>query len=343
MHATTLGATEHLSTGRLPRVRPRNRLPRFGRLVFAAVALGAVLTARHAAAQNVIPNGRFDGSADAFDLDEVSTSYDQATDKGGPPGSGSLKLIDDSPLVEGLVIAQACFSVAIAPGDYYDEFWTRFAPGEQASGYASIQFAFFTTNAACIGTGSVYSPPQTVYVADGRGAWLRSRHGDITAGAFTVPAGTKSIGVRIDVNRTSQAGSLTVNVDDLFLAPVGKPLCHGLAPTIGGSDIGDIIFGTSGPDVIVSFGGDDTIYAGGGDDFVCAGDGNDIVYGQGGDDALFGEGGNDILYGGKGDDVLKGGPGDDALIGGGGVDVCVGGGGSGDVADPSCETVKSAP
>src|SRR5262249_42733106 len=65
--------------------------------------------------------------------------------------------------------------------------------------------------------------------------------------------------------------------------------CHGLTPTIVGTEGDDVIEGTKGDDVIVALGGDDFVRGSYGRDTICGGDGND---------SLFGSQGNDVLIGG---------------------------------------------
>jgi hypothetical protein len=119
--------------------------------------------------------------------------------------------------------------------------------------------------------------------------------------------------------------------------------CHGVVPSIVGTEGDDVIRGTSGPDVIFGLGGNDTIFGLGGDDLICAGDGDDMIFAGDGDDyangndghdrifgeagndfPLIGEGGDDKIFGGDGNDVLNGLPGDDVLVGGDGNDEILG-------------------
>ncbi len=119
--------------------------------------------------------------------------------------------------------------------------------------------------------------------------------------------------------------------------------CHGVVPSIVGTEGDDVIRGTSGPDVIFGLGGNDTIFGLAGDDLICAGDGNDTIFAGDGDDyangnegndrifgeagndfPLIGEGGDDKIFGGDGNDVLNGLPGNDLLVGGDGNDGILG-------------------
>lgn len=73
---------------------------------------------------------------------------------------------------------------------------------------------------------------------------------------------------------------------------------------IVGSNLTDILEGTSD---------DDEIYGLQGDDEIHSGDGNDFVYGNEGEDKIYGDDGDDILTGGAGDNELFGGSGNDKL------------------------------
>jgi hypothetical protein len=315
--------------------------------LFLAAAGGVTLLAcaAPAAAQNVIPNGTFDGGIDGFQPYSGSppVSYEPSVDLEDEVGSGTLEVADAQVDQAQVAVARRCISGSVPAGPYYFEYWTRFAPGETAGGVASAN-VFTYPSAGCAGAASntFTTSPVSVSVAHGRGIWFRLRGGSIVQTAGNVPAGTNSLAIYAKVNKTS-GNVLTANFDNFFFAPVGKPLCKGLVPTIGGSDANDVVLGTPEADVIVTFGGDDEVYAGDGDDVVCAGTGDDTVFGEGGKDALFGQGGDDDLYGGEQGDVLKGGPGSDFLSGGGGQDVCLGGGGTNDAADASCEKIKSTP
>jgi len=311
-------------------------------LVAATVAAAFLLCSLPAMAQNLFSDGMFDTGIDSFaelNPSESAMSYD-TLDLDGDPGSGSLELADVGSTLNLAGYAKGCVSVDLSAGQYYFEYWIRFASGETANGQANAFVSTYATS-DCSGSPNALSlvAPQHTPAA-GRGLWFRFRVGDITQGT-TVPAGAKSFGIFLFVTKTS-GPVLTANFDNFFFAPVGKPLCKGLVPTIGGNDGDDAIFGTDGPDVIVAFDGDDYVYGGDGADVVCGGAGDDTIYGEDGRDALFGQSGADTLFGDQGNDVLKGGPGTDILAGGIDKDLCIGGGGS-DTAYSSCEKIKSVP
>jgi Ca2+-binding RTX toxin-like protein len=324
----------------------RDAKPARRRLAGVLAALAIALMAPAAGAQNALVNGRFDGGYFPFAKGLGSgdpLSYAPGVDNGGGPGSGSLQLFVDS---FGLATATAvaCVAPVLVGHAYYAIADLRFAPGEQGIAQAQVKFRSYATP-DCTGSATGSFSLAALPTSAGRGVWTRRTLGSIAASPAAIPPGAAiaSVGVEIELERLAQTGNTTLNVDNVFLAPVGLPKCHGKVPTIGGTDAADTITGTSGADVIVAFGGDDTIHAGGGNDTVCGGAGNDTIYGGGGKDFLLGEQGDDDLYGGAGADKLKGGPGHDKLrgnagndrlwggvggdtiVGGGGVDFCNGG------------------
>lgn len=100
------------------------------------------------------------------------------------------------------------------------------------------------------------------------------------------------------------------------------------SPAINGSELGDLLLGTSGNEVISGAEGDDNIDARGGNDTVEGGEGNDSIDGGSANDNLFGGEGNDVIVGGNGDDFMRGNAGDDILVDGRGEDHLVGGQGN---------------
>ena len=112
--------------------------------------------------------------------------------------------------------------------------------------------------------------------------------------------------------------------DDLSIGsdrPISEFLCHGLVPTILGTDRNDTLVGTEGKDVIIGLRGNDVIRGLGGDDVICGGPGLDSLSGGPGDDKLFGGRGNDVLAGDNGNDRLWAGTGWDDAAGGAGNDI----------------------
>jgi uncharacterized protein len=89
--------------------------------------------------------------------------------------------------------------------------------------------------------------------------------------------------------------------------------CHGLVPTIIGTNGADTLVGTNGVDVIMGLGGDDALSGGNAADVICGGAGNDRISGADGDDVLSGGFADDTVNGDNGADTLIGGPGEDAL------------------------------
>jgi subtilisin family serine protease len=93
---------------------------------------------------------------------------------------------------------------------------------------------------------------------------------------------------------------------NLHMENNAPPTCQGVAATIVGTALADLINGTSGDDVIVAGAGNDTINGGGGNDQIC---------GDGGRDTINGEAGNDVVFGGSGPDTIRGNTGHDILLG----------------------------
>ena len=106
------------------------------------------------------------------------------------------------------------------------------------------------------------------------------------------------------------------------------PTCQGVAATIVGTALNDVITGTAGSDVIVAGDGNDTVNGGGGNDRVCGDKGRDTINGETGHDTVFGGTGPDTINGGNGNDILRGNPGGgstadtgDVISGGAGDDI----------------------
>ncbi|HEY0921655.1 MAG TPA: hypothetical protein VGE87_03335, partial [Rheinheimera pacifica] len=116
-----------------------------------------------------------------------------------------------------------------------------------------------------------------------------------------------------DVLRNLFVGSVDLANSSRELASVAN-LLFDLDLTIG-SDLTDLITGTSSKDTIYGYGGDDVMDTGvGTGDVAYGGDGNDTITSSGASARLYGEAGNDtltasaygsLLDGGDGDDVLK--------------------------------------
>jgi RTX calcium-binding nonapeptide repeat (4 copies) len=141
------------------------------------------------------------------------------------------------------------------------------------------------------------------------GAWVTASVSDATSGPAAAPAqgaaNTSTPGTfKTTVTGSDRAGNRMTTVCSYQVA---IPTCGGLAPTIVGTALNNVINGTSGRDVIVGLGGADTINGNGGDDVICGGDGPDTI--DGGD-------GNDWIDGGASNDSIRGGSGTDTCISG---------------------------
>ncbi len=95
---------------------------------------------------------------------------------------------------------------------------------------------------------------------------------------------------------------------------------------IFGTDLNDILNGTTDPDFITGGAGDDVIDGNFGSDIIEGGSGNDELLGAPGNDTLTGGSGNDILTGGNGNDLLNGT--DSTAVGSGEIDTLTGSGGT---------------
>ena len=317
--------------------------------VLASLAMLS-LDAGTARALQLISNFGFDTDLSTWGgccLGTGTVDQDPAIDFHGSGQSGSVRLSHTTGLPAPALVVSKCLTGSdVAPGTklYYGT-KLRFASGESTTGLARIAIRL-QSGASCDGT-SIFAISKGYQVTNvPRGTWLTLDEKPATA--LTVPTGTKSVMLSVEVEKTSP-GTLTVNFDDVYLAPVGTPTCDGLPATqVGGPDA-DFINGTDESDVIVGKGAIDWIDGHGGNDRLCGGPGDDVLYGGDGDDRLFGEGGKDTLLGVAGDDLLygagnndklQGGTGKDVLRGGSGVDTC-------EDADPDtalrkCETVPAS-
>jgi Ca2+-binding RTX toxin-like protein len=296
----------------------------------------------------MVSNGGFDAGLASWSssaLGSGTVGFDPGADADASPSSGSAKIVSDTTFTK----LQQCITGIVPGRQYYFSGRIRFSTAETAGADASVVLSFYATP-DCKKPLPVFQRRQLT-TGGGRGVWLTAKYGDITSG-LTAPDGAQSATIVADAFAIGDGNVISVDVDRLFVAPVGEPLCNGLVPTIGGTDGPDVIVGTPGPDVIVGLEGDDVIYGKGGDDVICGGPGNDTLIGGGGNDKLFGGPGDDILRGGSGDDELFGGAGDDHLSGGTGNDhldggpgndTCSGGPGSNDSATGSCEVVTTVP
>ena len=300
----------------------------------AGLALAALLLLfpAGARAQSVLANGFFDAGTAGWAFGPGgfgSLTHDPDEDADADPGSGSARLVNASGTPNDFVDARQCVPI-VAGVKYFAASKLRFLPGDITVGLAKLTLRFYA-GAACTGSElSFYGAADYTPTDDGRGPWLSSTIGDWDASEMVAPPGAQSALVVFYLVKNTATGQLSADVDNLTLAPIGVPLCHGLAATLFGTDGPDTLIGTNGPDVIVGLGGKDTIKGRGGNDVICGGTGDDDIDGGRGNDRIYGGPGNDTLRGGAGKDRLLGGAGDDVLRGGGGQDVVSGGSGADD-------------
>lgn len=300
------------------------------------LTVGVLLLCEASAAHalQLVSNFGFDTALTTWDWCCGATgtvSWDATQDGFASDLSGSAKLVHTEPddgNPSSLFVTKCLSGPDIAAGkQLFFGMKARFAPGESTGGQAYIAVEF-RSEPACAGSTLAGSTQSTNTSISPRGTWVTVKRNP--ASAVTAPAGTKSLKLFAVVYKLSP-GTLTVHLDDVYVAAGGTPLCDGLPATQVGTPDYDFINGTSASDVIVGKGGIDWIDGHEGNDHLCGGPGNDVLYGGTGDDRLFGEGGqdtlqgaadDDMLYGAGNNDTLEGGTGSDVLRGGSGVDTC---------------------
>ena len=321
------------------------------------LVIGAALTlsvlAAPAAGQDRIANGRFDTGIVGWAGNALTgpIAFDPTRDAGSSALSGSLEIVHASPPEGNSYFSQfvgGCVPGIVPGASTFFGGSLRFREGESSGGFAYL-IVHYNDKADCKGAslGSA-SSTKIATTTHQRGTWHALRAGS-TANAIVPPAGTKGIAFYVYV-AMNQGQKLTLNADDVFLAPAGTPTCDKLPASIIGSPGPDVIKGTAGSDVIAGLGGADQIDGLGGNDRICGGPGADTLIGGAGDDRLLGDGGDDHLHGGDDGDLLIGGRGNDHLYGGAHGDGLKGGagndscdGGTGVDAAGGCETLVAVP
>lgn len=315
----------------------------------------ALVLPRPALALEKVVNGRFDFGIGNWPQIVVggSLSWDGTLDARGSALSGSYLFENENPLYDpnasSALFVTRCYPVS-AGETFFAGATMRFVENEPSKGRAKVLIRIYPTT-SCTGTVlAIWGSEQldAGYGSSGRGVWTHLPVDDPTP-EVVVPAGGKSLELALYLGLDAGT-SVGVNVDDVYLAPVGTPVCGGLPATIVGTGDPDVINGTTASDVIVGLGGSDQIYGKGGNDVICGNAGKDTLYGAAGDDELYGNGGVDSLFGGPDADLLVGGAAGDMLYGSTGPDVLRGAGGSdtcdggadADVAK-TCETVTAVP
>lgn len=313
-----------------------------------SVLLFATSLASLAAAQELLPNGTFDTTDSPYEAccdTHGSVAFDATRDAGGSSHSGAAEVGRFT--FSGAFFLSYCIAgpeIEAGKALFFGA-KVRFPTDHSAPADAYLLAEFYTDD-ACAETRIGWQQDMVPHDERPLGTWIPLTVGT-TAKGVVLPAGTH--GVRFLVGLDTPTDFFWINVDDVFAAPAGTPLCDGMPATIIGDGDDEILIGTDGSDVIVGRGGNDWIDGRGGNDRICGGPGADVLYGGRDDDRLFGGPGADELYGAKGNDFLSGdggkdaldaGPGLDRLKGGAGNDSCDGGLGF-DVAK-TCETAKSA-
>lgn len=336
-----------------------DRRARFARLrlatAVAALAGMMLLAPRPSAALEKVINGRFDYGPSNWPviINGGALSWDGTLDADGSALSGSYRFENHSspsqPNSSVSISVVRCYPAS--PGEaFFGGATMRFLENEPSKGNAKVLLKVYT-NADCTGTQVAIAGSADFYASygmTGRGVWTRL---PVTSPAaeIVVPAGGESVALELFLGLAA-GPSITVNVDDVYFAPVGTPVCDGLPATKVGTDDPDVLIGTEQSDVIVGLGGADQIDGKGGNDRLCGGPGKDTIHGGDGDDDLFGDAGADTIYGDAGDDLVSGGAGKDTLYGGADDDIVRGGagtdicnGGLGLDVEKRCEIVPVMP
>jgi len=314
--------------------------------------LGFCCLVTSASAEEMLPNGKFDTSIQTWGTccgPTGTVGFDPTRDASGSALSGSAEIvhtqvIDASPTYMTIV---RCLSAQAGQAFFFGA-KVRFREGQVINGNAFVSIEFRPDD-ACeeLSTFGDLDVVEAKNVA--RGTWIPLTIGNQSTG-IVAPAGTNSMRLAVTLGKFVD-GTLTLNIDDVFAAPVGTPVCDGFPATMIGTSANDFLPGSTASDVIVGRGGVDWIDGKGGNDRLCGGPGGDTLYGGTGDDRAFGEGGADDVYGGAGKDWLSGGgsnddlfggPGVDSMNGGSGTDKCDGGSGAVDLAK-NCETTVAVP
>lgn len=98
-----------------------------------------------------------------------------------------------------------------------------------------------------------------------------------------------------------------------------------------GSDLPELVAGSSNADRLTLLSGDDTVSGGGGGDTIWGGNGHDQILGGSGTDYINGENDDDLIYGNNETDNIDGGAGDDTIYGGQNNDTIYGGSGNDEI------------
>jgi Ca2+-binding RTX toxin-like protein len=252
-------------------------------------------------------------------------AYDWSHDADGDSQSGSALLINQAQGANATATLRRCVGDVASNQDYFLTAMVALRSGEGAQGSASIAIEFYT-GTGCGGNLTDVVEADPITDGDGRGRWFAVDIGAHNAGVHSIyPWLQQGAAIRATVVKTTAGGALSALFDSISFAPVGTPLCRGVAATQFGTNGPDTIVGTAGDDVLVGLGGDDVIDGLGGNDLICGGGGNDTLRGGGGRDRIYGERGDDVIRGGAGKDALFGGPGRDKVLGSGGADQLYGG------------------
>ena len=180
-----------------------------------AVSVLALLSGAAVSAQNLVADGGFASSLEAWhhDPDPDGSSAWSADDANGSSSSGSA-LLSSTAATDGVLIRLLEQCVPVAAGQSYTlSHKAKFADGEATTGWAETVITWFSgpicTNR--VGANSILTSKTTT------GVWTA------TSDTFTAPAGAVSAFVEVGIDKIDAGGTLTASVDDVSFGPADAP------------------------------------------------------------------------------------------------------------------------
>ncbi len=194
-------------------------------------------------------------------------------------------------------------------------------------------------SALAFGTYTVDATGSWTYTLDSENASVEALgDGETLIDSFTVLT-TDGTSALVQITILGAAEGITLPAVYTGADPNDGDSLVGNPTNLEGTQVANIIVGTSGIDVINGYGGNDTIDANHGADQVYGGAGNDTIYGNIGLDTLYGQSGDDTINGDENIDTIYGGSGADTINGGFGGDIVYGGSGNDIVAGAGANDV----
>jgi hypothetical protein len=168
-------------------------------------ALLAALFGAPAAAQNLVQNGRFHSDLAGWANLASSTMVHSHVDSRGYPGSGSLEFTNQVAQASTATTAHQC--IAVGPGTHEIRVRAAIPAGQARSGFVGFEYFPFA-GPSCGGSFLEYGSGPTAGTA---GSWLTLQK------AVTLPPGTASVRLRLNVGKTQAGGELRAHFDDVYL------------------------------------------------------------------------------------------------------------------------------